>query len=907
MMNTVLKFIFAALCAFLCACSESVSAQGEGFSESDLEGMIAVKTRGSVVTIGTDYIFANANERPPMRVTLNYDFSIGKAEVTCGEFNALMKKATGLKLDCAKDNVPATNLTYYDAVLFANERSKAEKRDTAYTYAKALFDNADHCINLEGFTYNPEAKAYRLPTESEWMFVAEKHADTLQAWTADNSDYELHKVCSIADSNAMFCDLIGNAMEWVNDWLGNFRDTAVTNYVGAPDGGSLGMRIVKGGSYRNLLESIKLYKRGDVYTVTSSTRAAYVGFRLAFGAIPDATWMSEDGRVVDSRVVPLVSSTTMRSLMGTYKVKLAFRNEVTHNLGFIDFSGRTPVEREILDTLDVYHPDISPDGSKVAFCTGLEGVTGKSELYVRDLDEEGSNLVKLDVESAAIPRWRVLENGDTVIVYVNDAGSNDDDSWLKSTSTWQVSFANGKFGKPEKLFEGAYHGGLSEDNTLAVTGARLLRARVAKSGKTLESGRDTVWYNRKQACNASLAKDSSKRTLFLDFGGSDYGVHEKLFVANQNGKVVQSIPSPKGYSFDHSEWTIGGENTAVATLVNSNDAHQKIALVNLSDSSITEIVEGDELWHPCVWVKENPSSNDESLVNTDSAGVYFIEGQDWTFESLGYKMTLLWRHKDEVEILAVGSSRVEATIEPSEIKTGYALNMGHMGNDLNACLFVAENYGLTQLKKLKFIVLALDIDLWLNSLEFSNMIFPLIPGYVYDAKHKFWKDEVPNGFIQAVENASNYSAFAKYAYEDSRGFLSNPTSEWGSVILERDSNWTEDFMANLDWNLYRLESFLNMIEDLDVKVIGVIFPQNPLYRETGSWGRYGPRRSVAEEVQDSLWKMEKRFSNFFIMDENKNGEHDYTDEEAVNADHLGFAGAKKLSHRLDSLMSKLLE
>ena len=43
------------------------------------------------------------------------------------------------------------------------------------------------------------------------------------------------------------------------------------------------------------------------------------------------------------------------------------------------------------------------------------------------------------------------------------------------------------------------------------------------------------------------------------------------------------------------------------------------------------------------------------------------------------------------------------------------------------------------------------------------------------------------------------------------------------------------------------------------------------------------------------------------MDENKNGEHDYTDEDAVNADHLGFAGAKKLSHRLDSLMSKLLE
>ena len=221
-------------------------------------------------------------------------------------------------------------------------------------------------------------------------------------------------------------------------------------------------------------------------------------------------------------------------------------------------------------------------------------MSGKSALYVRDLNASGTNLAKLDVESAAIPRWRVLENGDTVIVYVTDAGNNKEESAFKATSTWQVKFSKGKFGTPQKLFEGAYHGGVSDDNTLAVTGARILRARI--------SGRDTVWYKdgekAEQACNVSLAKDGSKRTLFLDFGGKTgrdfvgkkYGTHERLLIANASGKLIQSVGAPDGYSFDHSEWVSGVKDLAVATLANANGAHQKIVLVNTVDSSVVELV-----------------------------------------------------------------------------------------------------------------------------------------------------------------------------------------------------------------------------------------------------------------------------------------------------------------------------
>ena len=874
--------------------------------EDSLAGMLRIKAVGETVLLGTNEVTAKVNERPSMKARFNYDFSMGRTEVTCAEFNDLVT-AKGLSLSC-EASVPATNITYYDAVLFANERSKSEGFDTAYTYSRAVFDSEGHCTNLEGFAYRPEEDAYRLPTEAEWILVAKANWNVSGAWTSENSDYKLHPVCEKADSSSQVCDIAGNAMEWVNDWLGKFRDTTVTNFVGAPDGGALGQRIVKGGSYRNSAESITLYSRGDVYTVTSSTRADYVGFRLAFGAIPGATWMRNDGKVASSRVVPLASSATMRSLFQTYKAKLAFRDENSGNLAYIDYSSGNLSVHEIEDSLDVHHPEISPDGKYVAFCTGLEGVSEMSELYVRDLNATGSNLVKLEVESAAIPRWRVLESGDTVIVYVTDAGSNKEESAFKSASTWQVPFANGKFGKPQKLFDGAYHGGISADNALAVTGAKLLRARV--------SGRDTVWYGGEQACNASLAKDRSKRTLFLDFGGKtgreyagvNYGTHERLLVVDSVGNLVQTLAAPAGYSFDHSEWVSNG-NFAVATLTNANGAHTKIVLVNLTDGSLVELVEGDELWHPTLWISEIQSSADtsvgEHLFEPDSAGVYFVEGQDWPHEALGYKMNLMWKYANQVEILCVGSSRTEDGIVANKIQSGFALNMGHSGNDMNASLFVAENYGVNHLKKLKTIVVSLDFDLWRFETDYSDLIFLNTPGYIYDKNHSFWKDEDMADFSQIVEAASPFSTIAAVAYGESMGWLGNESVEWGAPLVESDTNWSVTESYALDWNLERLENFVKEMDRLQINVVGVIFPQNPRYRETGSWGRYGPQRSAAEKYIESVKALAGRVSRFAVLDENRNGNHDYTDQMALNTDHLSAKGAEQLTARLDSLLKTL--
>lgn len=914
-MKVLLEIVVASLLGLVASCSNSDSLLGNpDWTVDDVAAdMVQVVARGELVKLGSDDENVRADERPEMGVRFDYDFSIGRHEVACGEFNALMKSSKGLVLKCKNDSLPATNLTYFDAVYFANLVSKKERLDTVYTYARVDRDSNGHCTNLSGLIFHPEVEGYRLPTEAEWVFVAGRDWNPKEGWNGENSDYKLHKICLKAHSENEMCDMAGNAMEWVNDWFVPFSDTIITNFVGAPDGGSVGRRVVKGGSYRNKAALITLHGRSDVYTVTSPMYADYLGFRLALGAIPNPVWLQGDGKNVRSRVVPHATTSTIYEATGTYRSKLVFRNDMTGNLAYIDYSHGTNAVTEIVDTLDAYHPDISPDGKKVVFCTGIEGVSGQSAVYVRDLNAEGSNLVRLDVKSAAIPRWRVLAGGDTVIVYVTDAGNNRNEAGFMAASTWQVKFEGGKFGIPEKLFDGAYHGGISEDNMLAVSGARLLRARVAKSGSDVtRNAVDTLWYGGEQACNVSLARDSSKRTLFLDFGGAsgrkfvgrDYGTHEQILVADASGKLIQSIAAPTGYSFDHSEW-VPGRNWAVSTLVNSNGAHWNIVFINMQDGSMGELVEGDELWHPSMWLKPNVITNVDSSLDLDSAGVYLSEGGELKQARFRIKMELYWKNVDTTEVVLVGSSRMEMGVDPDLFPEWNMFNFGVSGIDADRNFYFIDNYLMNHSDRLKAIVVSLDLDRWRGSGDLSSILEAGV-GYKYDENHDFWKDGIPTGFVEAVENA--YPApFDELRLYSTRGGTKIPERSWdaeGIDILD-DSVFSKKEMRYLNNSLEKLNDLIERASKRNIYVIGIIFPQAPQYRRTGAFGLYGLQRSEAEKKIVYLDSLAQKNRYFVLMDENKMGNHDYTDDMAYSQDHLSVLGAKKLTTRLDSVLKTL--
>ncbi|WP_369697115.1 TIGR02171 family protein [Fibrobacter succinogenes] len=905
------------------------SSESSGFSAfedlPEIEGMILV--HGGTVTLGTDDTKYRPSERPAMKVVLDYDFNLDVHEVTCGEYRELAKK-TGLKDfgTCESDSLPLSNVTYYDAVLFANAKGKFESRDTAYTYSNAVYDTEGHCTNLEGFSFHPEVVAYRLPTEAEWVFAASQGWDPEnRSWNADNSEYRAHAVCSAGADSLGFCDLAGNVKEWVNDWAGVFCDTIVTNYVGAPDGGALGERVLKGGYFSDRASEMNVVARGDEYTVVASTRAERLGFRLAFGFIPDPVWLGTDGRVVSSIVTPLASAASLKALTGSFKMILAFRNDISGNLAYIDYNEVNLSVTEIEDDMEVFHPDVSPDGMWVAFCTKPEGVAGKSELYVRNLNKEGSNLVKLDVESAAIPRWRVLGDGDTVIVYVTDAGNNKDDAAFKSTSTWQVKFAGGKFGAPKKLFDGAFHGGISEDNTLAVTGARLLRTRIANSGSTLvQDARDAVWYDSAQACNASLAQDGSKRTAFLDFGGKlgrkfageSYATHERILVADSSGNLVQTLKAPAGYTFDHSEWAGDGETSnIVATLVNIAGAHTKIVLVSPSDSSVLKLVSGAELWHPCLWVKKANSApvdtgSTEFVLDPDSAGIYYnSSGASTNDIYYRYKMELLWQYRNSINVVVLGSSRALRGVNPNEFrKPVFAVNMAIAATVINAHSFLFYNYVLPHCKNLKAVVISIDLDRGANTGDNSNNIFheayKSYPGYVYDMNHNFWKDSFPPKLASLTYDSPGSQEMAK-KLRPVKGFHSTASHGWGDPVITGDSCWMDKRESIYRSNFDLFVELLKTCKERNIYVIGVIFPTNPRYAETGAYGYAGLRRSEAPALIQELAELHKTYPNFILMDENKMGNHDYGDNLANDYSHLSHSGAAVLTARIDSLIKTL--
>jgi uncharacterized protein (TIGR02171 family) len=604
----------------------------------------------------------------------------------------------------------------------------------------------------------------------------------------------------------------------------------------------------------------------------------------------------------------LVNSKAVNSFVGAEYSKLVFRDGVTEHQVYVNFDDavRSVVDAKVSGG---YHPDVSPDGKFVAYTTGIEGISGNAKVYVRSLDETGDEQM-LPVESAAIPRWRVLENGDTALVYVTDAGSNKDESDFLKRGTWQVRFSEAgeheRFGKPEMLFDGAYHGGVAKSNGLAVTGSTLLRANV--------NGKNEVWYDGNQACNVSLSHGGANNVLFLDFGGKtgrdfvgeSYRVHERVLIADSTGKLIKSVASPAGYSFDHTEWIANSDSIFVATLVDANGNHRKIVLVNVNSGDVLPLVEGEDLYHPALWTGKRSS---ESSWDYDSLGVYRAEEGQY-FQIIAQKIPLLWKYKDSAEVVCLGNSHMIQSVMPLNMSLS-TINMGTIPCDMHCIEFLYEGYVSAQAKALKYLVIGLDIDLWTeyDSEGAIQVNFGDAAGFQYDMHHQYWRDGVDSLFLKRVEEiALANTEFVKM--RENRGWSSHEcVPDWGSqgtglVEIQEDSTAFDDG-ARYESNYSKLLQVLDIAKKQNVVVVGVVFPVSPYYRNTGSYSRHGMRRSMAEKMIERFKKLAEENENFVLMDENKMGNHDYLGNVACDFDHLCVEGAKKLTSRLDSLLKSL--